>query len=120
MIEIETSVDVLCIRIMTHSQVFEQKFTPIRRFLGKDLHPSAGFWASETHPFWPHIPNMTQNGSALPPGREMGKDGDQGESSKSRRTTRVSSPSAEASLPRSLYPEMCMISKKKNLNSKHN
>ena len=31
------------------------------------------------------------------PGREMGKDGDQGESSKSQRTTRVSSPSAEAS-----------------------
>ena len=45
----------------------------------------------------------------------MGKDGDQGESSKSQRTTRVSSPSAEASLPRSLYPEMCMICKKKNL-----
>ena len=33
---------------------------------------------------------------------EMGKNGDQGESSKSQRTTRISSPSAEASLPRSL------------------
>ena len=32
--------------------------------------------------------------------REMRKDGDQGESSKSQRTTRVSLPSAEASLPR--------------------
>ena len=119
MIEMETSVEVLCIRIMTHPQVLGRKFTPIRRFLGRDLHPSAGFWTSETHPFWLHIPNMTQNGSA-PPGREMGKDGDQGESSKSQRTTRVSSPSAEASLPRSLYPEMCMICKKKNLKLKHN
>ena len=50
----------------------------------------------------------------------MGKDGDQGESSKSQRTTRLSSFSAEASLPRSLYPEMCMICKKKNLKLKHN
>ena len=64
MIEMETSIEVLCIRIMNHPQVFEQKFTLIRRFLGRDLHPSAGFWASETHPFWPHILNMTQNGSA--------------------------------------------------------
>ena len=56
----------------------------------------------------------------VPPGREMGKDGDQGESSKSQRTTRLSSPSAEASLPRSLYPEMCMICKKKNLKLKNN
>ena len=129
MIEMETSVEVLCIRINDPSAGFGQKFTPIRRFLGRDLHPSAGFWAeihthpqvfgaSKTHPFWPHIPNMTQNGSA--PEREMGKDGDQGESSKSQRTTRVSSPSAEASLPRSLYPEMCMICKKKNLKLKHN
>ena len=54
------------------------------------------------------------------PVREMGKDGDEGESSKSERTTRVSSPSAEASLPRSLCPEMCMICKKKNLMLKHN
>ena len=38
---------------MTHPQVFGQKFTPIRRFSG---------W--KTHPFWPHIPNMTQYGSA--------------------------------------------------------
>ena len=38
---------------MTHPQVFGQKFTPIRRFL-----------AWKTHPFWPHIPNMTQYGSA--------------------------------------------------------
>ena len=51
--------------------------------------------------------------------REMGKDGDQGESSKSQRTTRVSSPSAEASLPRSLCPEMFMICKKKDLKVKH-
>ena len=51
--------------------------------------------------------------------REMGKDGDQGESSKSQRTTRVSSNSTEASLPRSLCPEMCMICKKKNLKLKH-
>ena len=41
---------------MTHPQVFGQKFTPIRRFL-----------AWKTHPFWPHIPNMTQYGSAPPP-----------------------------------------------------
>ena len=33
--------------------------------------------------------------------REMGKDGDQGESMKSQRTTRVSLPSAKALLPRS-------------------
>ena len=51
--------------------------------------------------------------------REMGEDGDQGESSKSQRTTRVNSPSAEASLSRSLCPEMCMISKKKDLKVKH-
>ena len=38
---------------MTHPQVFGQKFTPIHRFL-----------AWKTHPFWPHIPNMTQYGSA--------------------------------------------------------
>ena len=38
---------------MTHPQVFSQKFTPIRRFS-----------AWKTHPFWPHIPNMTQYGSA--------------------------------------------------------
>ena len=42
---------------MTHSQVFGQKFTPIRRFL-----------AWKTHPFWPHIPHLTQCGSAPPPG----------------------------------------------------
>ena len=51
--------------------------------------------------------------------REMGKDGDQGESSKSQRTTRISLPSAEASLQRSLCPEMCMICKKKDLKLKH-
>ena len=51
--------------------------------------------------------------------REIGKDGDQGESSKSQRTTRVSLPSAEASLPRSLCPEMCIICKKKDLKLKH-
>ena len=39
---------------------------PICRFLGRNLHPSAGFWASNTHPFWLHIPSMTQYGSALP------------------------------------------------------
>ena len=50
--------------------------------------------------------------------REMDKDGDQGESSMSQRTTRVSLPSAEASLPRSLCPEMCMICKKKDLKVK--
>ena len=38
---------------MTHPLVFGQKFTPIRRFSA---------WI--THPFWPHIPNMTQYGSA--------------------------------------------------------
>ena len=38
---------------MTHLQVFGQKFTPIRRFS-----------AWKTHPFWPHVPNMTQYGSA--------------------------------------------------------
>ena len=41
---------------MTHLQVFGQKLTPIRRFLA---------WKS--HPFRPHIPNMTQYGSAPPP-----------------------------------------------------
>ena len=40
---------------MTHPQVFGQKFTPIRRFL-----------AWKTHPFWPHIPNIAQYGSATP------------------------------------------------------
>ena len=40
---------------MTHSQVFGQKFTPIRRFSA---------WKS--HPFWPHT-HMTQYGSAPPP-----------------------------------------------------
>ena len=49
----------------------------------------------------------------------MGKDGDQGESSKSQRTTRVSFRSTEASLPRSLCPEMCMICKEKDLKLKH-
>ena len=38
---------------MTHPQVFGQKFTPRRRFS-----------AWKTHPFWPHIPDMTQYGSA--------------------------------------------------------
>ena len=51
--------------------------------------------------------------------REMGKDFDQGESSRSQRTTRVNLPSAEASLPRSLCPEMCMIRRKKDLRLKH-
>ena len=51
--------------------------------------------------------------------REMGKNGDRGKSSKSQRTTRITSPSAEASLPRSLCPEMCMICKKKDLKVKH-
>ena len=40
---------------MTHPQVFGQKFTPICRF---------STW--KTHPFWPHIPSMTQYGSAPP------------------------------------------------------
>ena len=44
---------------MTHPQVFGQKFTPIRRFS-----------AWNTHPFWPHIPNMTQYVSAPPPGKD--------------------------------------------------
>ena len=106
MIEMETSVEVLCIRIMTHPQVFGQKFTPIRRFLGLENSPILA-----AHPYYD--PKWK-----CPPGREMGKDGDQGESSKSQRTTRVSSPSAEASLQSSLYPEMCMICKKKNLKLK--
>ena len=42
---------------MTHPQVFGQKFTLIGRFL-----------AWKTHPVWPHIPNMTQYGSAPSPG----------------------------------------------------
>ena len=41
---------------MTRPQVFGKKFTPIRRFS-----------TLKTHPFWPHIPNMTQYESA-PPG----------------------------------------------------
>ena len=40
---------------MTHPQVFGKKFTLIRRFSA---------WKS--HPFWPHIPNVTQYGSAPP------------------------------------------------------
>ena len=48
-----------------------------------------------------------------------GQNGDQAESSKSQRTSMVSSPSAEVSLPRSLCPEMCMICKKKDLKLKH-
>ena len=51
--------------------------------------------------------------------REMGKDGKESESSKSQRTMRISSPSAEASLPRSLCPEMCMICKKNDFKVKH-
>ena len=51
--------------------------------------------------------------------REMGKDGDQGYSNKSQRTTSVSLLSAEASLPRSLCPNMCMIFKKNDLKLKH-
>ena len=51
--------------------------------------------------------------------REMGKDGDQGESSKSQRTMRVNLLSAEGSLPRSLCSEMCMIYKKKDLKLMH-
>ena len=58
----------------THSQVellkwrpvyrsYVLELWPIRRCLGRNLHPSAGFWASKTHPFWPHIPSMTQNGT---------------------------------------------------------
>ena len=47
------------IKIMTHPQVFGQKFTPICRFFGL-----------ETHPSWPHIPSMTQYGSAPPPGEK--------------------------------------------------
>ena len=39
---------------MTHLQVFGQNIIPIRRFL-----------AWKTLPFWLHIPNMTQYGSAL-------------------------------------------------------
>ena len=49
----------------------------------------------------------------------MGKDGDQGKSSNIQRTTTVNLLSAEASLPRSLCPEMCMICKKKDLKLKH-
>ena len=41
--------------------------------------------------------------------REMGRDGDQGESSKSQRTTMVSLPSAEASLPdQDHYVQKCV------------
>ena len=49
----------------------------------------------------------------------MGKGGDQGESSNIQRTTRVNLLSSEASLPRSLCPEMCMICKKNDLKLKH-
>ena len=62
--------------------------------------------------------SKTHQGKFTSMKREMGKDGDQGESSKSQRTMRVSSPSVEASLPRSLCPEMCMICKKKDLKMK--
>ena len=43
-------------KIMTHPQVFGQRFAPIRRFL-----------AWKTHPFWPHIPNMDPIWESLPP-----------------------------------------------------
>ena len=39
LIEMETSLEVLCIRIMTDPQVFGQKCTPIRRFLGCENSP---------------------------------------------------------------------------------
>ena len=48
-----STIEVLCIRIMTHPQVSGQKLTPIRSFFGL-----------ETHPFWSHMPNVTQYGSA--------------------------------------------------------
>ena len=38
-IETVTSLEVLCIKIMTHPQVFGRKFTPIRRFLGLENSP---------------------------------------------------------------------------------
>ena len=38
-IEMMTSSEVLRIRIMTHPQVFGQKFTPIRRFLASKTRP---------------------------------------------------------------------------------
>ena len=41
-----TSLEVLCIKIMTPPQVFGQKFTPIRRFLGLENSPILG-----THPY---------------------------------------------------------------------
>ena len=53
-IEMVTSLEALCIRIMTYPQVIKKKFAPIL--------------TSKTHLFWPHIPSTTQNGSA-PPGR---------------------------------------------------
>ena len=40
LLPMETSLEVLCIRIMTHPQV-----------LGRNLHSFTGFWASKTHPF---------------------------------------------------------------------
>ena len=51
--------------------------------------------------------------------RKMSKDGDQWESSKIQRTTRGCLPNAEASITRGLFPEMCMICKKKDLKVKH-
>ena len=38
-IKMVTSLAVLCIRIMTHLQVFGQKFTPTCRFLGLENSP---------------------------------------------------------------------------------
>ena len=48
-----------------------------------------------------------------------GKNGDQSASSNIQKTTRVNLLSAEASLPRSFCPEMCMICRKKDLKLKH-
>ena len=38
-VEMMTILEVLCIKIMTHPQVFEQKFTLIRSFLGLENSP---------------------------------------------------------------------------------
>ena len=50
--EMVTSSEVLCIKILTHLQVFGQKFTLIHRVL-----------ASKTRPIWLRTHNMTQYGS---------------------------------------------------------
>ena len=50
--------------MVTSLEVLVLELWPIRRFLGRNLRPSAGFWASKAYPFWPHVPSLIRCGSA--------------------------------------------------------